>query len=317
MMEKPLLKQAERPGLGARPALAPLMLAGAALFWAGNFVVGRALGGAAPPVSLNFWRWTLALAILVPLSIGELRSHRRAILAHWPIIGALGVTGVAAFHTLVYQALTTTTALNALLFVATAPLVIALLSWLFFRDRLRRGQALGMVLSLAGAAVVILRGDPFALGGMRFNQGDLLLVGAVLVWAAYSVLLKRRPGGLPQLALLTAMGLAGWLALLPLYLWRLAAGERLALSAPNMAALAYIALFASVLGFIFWNAGVAALGPNRAGVYINLMPVFGAVLAIGLLGERLAPYHVVGAALVALGITLANYQRRSPGPSGT
>jgi drug/metabolite transporter (DMT)-like permease len=290
--------------------LAPLMLAGAALFWAGNFVVGRALGGAAPPVSLNFWRWTLALAILLPLGLSQLRGQWRTILANWPLIGALGLTGVAGFHTLVYQALTATTALNALLFVATAPLVIGVLSWLLFGESLRWGQLLGMLLSLAGAAVVVLRGELEALRELRFNQGDLLLVAAVLVWAVYSVLLKRRPSGLPQLGLLTVVALAGWLALLPLYLWRLAAGERLALSGPNLAALGYIAAFASVLGFIFWNAGVAALGPNRAGVYINLMPVFGAVLAIGLLGERLAPYHAVGASLVALGVTLASYRQR-------
>jgi drug/metabolite transporter (DMT)-like permease len=292
-----------------RASSAPqLLLSAAALFWAGNFIAGRALRGDIPPVSLNFWRWTIALLILLPFTFARLRLHRAALLREWKLVLALGATGIALFHTAVYSALTTTPAINALLFLAISPMAIAVLSWLVFRDTITRRQAAGIAISLAGAVVVIARGDPAALAGLRLNPGDLWMLLAVLVWALYSVLLKRRPASVPPLALLTASVIAGVALLLPAYLWQVGHGETMVLNTPNSAALLYIALFASVLAFLFWNRGVAELGPTRAGMFTYLMPVFGAALAIWLLGEPIAPYHILGAALVFGGIILTTVE---------
>jgi drug/metabolite transporter (DMT)-like permease len=286
-----------------------LLLTGAVLFWAGNFIVGRALRGDIPPVSLNFWRWTTALLILLPLSIAQLRRHRALLLQQWKLILVLGATGVAAFHTSVYLALTTTPAVNALMFLSIAPMVIALVSWLAFRDTITSRQALGIFISLVGALVVIARGDLSVLLALRFNPGDLWMLAAVPLWAVYSVLLKRRPAELPQLTLLTATVIAGVGLLLPLYLWQLWQlwhGETMVVNAPNLLGLLYIAVFASVVAFLCWNRGVAALGPTKAGMFTYLMPVFGAVLAVLFLGEPIALYHVLGAVFVLAGIALTN-----------
>ncbi len=285
-----------------------MALTGAALIWAGNFIVGRALRGDVPPVSLNFWRWVTALVLLLPLSYVQLRQSRALLFAHWKIIAALGLTGVAMFNTCVYFALTTTTAINALLFLSTTPVVIVLGSWLFFRDTVTYPQMAGIGVSLLGALTVIARGDLDTLLHLQLNQGDLWMLLAVLVWSIYSVLLKRRPKELPPYALLTGSVVTGLLCMLPVYLWRVSSGETLSVNLPNILAVLYIGILASVVSFLFWNRGVAQIGPNRAGMFLHLMPVFGALLSVVLLGEGMALFHVVGAVLVFSGIALMNWQ---------
>lgn len=159
-----------------------LLIAFAPLFWAGNFVVGRALRGEIQPVALSFWRWAIALLILLPFSVVELRRDWPTIRANGPWIAVLGATGVAAFQTCVYLALTTTTAINALLFVSICPLLILLGSWLAFRDAVTLPQFLGILLSIVGAAIVIARGSFSTLLQLQFNRGDLWMLLAALVW---------------------------------------------------------------------------------------------------------------------------------------
>lgn len=283
-------------------ALPYLALAGAALFWAGNFVVGRALRGDIAPVVLSFWRWTVALLILLPLSYRQVAQHRTLLLREWKLLVALGVTGVAVFQTAVYTALQTTLALNALLLLSLTPVAIVSGSWLVFREMLTRWQLLGVLLSLLGAVILIARGSLDTLLHLQLNPGDGWMFLAVVMWAIYSILLRRRPAQLPQLALLTGSVIAGWVLLLPLYLVTTAAGAGIALSWPNLLGIGYVALFASVLAFLSWNNGVARIGPNRAGVFIHLMPVFGALLSFFFLGEGIALFHIVGALFVFSGI---------------
>ena len=304
-----MVEQPQAQSGGAR--LAWLWLVSAPLFWAGNFIVGRALRGDAPPVTLNFWRWALALALLVPLSLGQLRRHRAALLRAWPLVLALGLTGIALYQVLAYYALSLTTALSAALVGATAPLAIALCAWAAYHDPITPRQGIGLLAALAGAVIVITRGDIGALLVLRLGQGELLMAAAVGVWAVYSVLLKRAPAGVPALTLLTASAIAGLALMTPAYLWQLAAGERLAISAATLLGVGYTALFASVLAFLAWGRGVAALGPSRAAGFINLLPIFTALLSVALLGEQIAPFHLAGAALVFLGVGLANSSRKS------
>lgn len=288
------------------PLLSPyLLLTLSSLFWSGNFVVGRAIRGDIPPISLGFWRWLIALAILLPFTAPGIWRYRAVLRRHWKLMLALGVTGVSAFNSFVYLALQSTLALNAVLLLAATPLAIVAVSWLMFRDTVSWTAGLGMVASVLGVVTVVSRGDPALLADIAVNRGDLWMLLAVPTWAVYSVLLKHRPAELPPLTLLGATVSIGVLALLPVYLLTVAAGARMQLDPPAIAALLYVALFASVLAFICWNQGVREVGPNRAGVFINLMPVFAAILAIIFLGERIAPYHAVAAVLVFGGIILA------------
>jgi len=276
------------------------------LLWSSNFVIGRAIRDDVSPSTLNFLRWAIALLILVPVTLRDLRAHRAALVRHWKLIALLGLTGIAAFQTLTYYALTKTTALNTILLLSLAPLLIVALSWLTLGERVTRGQAFGLVASLAGATVLILRGDITALVDLHFNAGDLWMLLAVLIWAVYSVLLKRRPAAVPPLALHTASVAAGTLAMLPLFGWQAFDGSGLPSRVEAWLAIGFVAVFSSALAHGLWVRSVATIGPNRAGVFIHLMPLFGGALAIFFLGEQLAGYHAIGAALVLGGVALTS-----------
>lgn len=281
-----------------------VMLAGASLFWAGNAITGRALRGDISPVGINFGRWLVALVILLPLTY-------RALVAQWPLVRAngrlflaLGLTGVTIFQTCLYLALQTTTAINSTLFFSLTPVVIVALSWVLWRERLVRPQILGILLSLIGALFLIMQGKLAHLLAFQFNQGDLWMVLAVILWAIYSVLLKKLPPTLAQPVILTATVLAGMLFLLPAFIITTLAGAALHLTPLNGLGILYVGIFPSVLAFLFWNRGVSVIGPNKAGMYLHLMPVFGAILSFLFLDEGLAVYHLIGAALVFGGIVL-------------
>jgi drug/metabolite transporter (DMT)-like permease len=286
------------------PTYAALTLT--ALLWSTNFIIGRAVRDDVSPTALNFLRWAIALLILVPITLRDLQAHRATLMRHWKLIALLGFTGIAAFQTLGYVALTTTTALNTILLLALAPLAIVALSWLALGERVTRVQALGLGISLVGAAVLILHGDPATLAEMRFNAGDLWMLLAVVLWAVYSVLLRRRPAEVPPLALHTVSVAAGTLWMLPAFGWQATLGSALPSSLAVWMAVGFIAVFSSALAHGLWVRGVATIGPNRAGVFIHLIPLFGAVLAITFLGEELAAYHAAGAALALCGIVLTS-----------
>ncbi len=293
-----------RGGAAACP-LPYLLLALTVLLWSGNLVVGRAGREVLPPIAFNFWRWAVALAILLPFAWRELIAARHVVRREWKILTLLAATGITTFHSAVYTGLSQTQAINGALYFATSPLFFVLLTWTLFGQRITWRQALGVAASMLGAAIVIARGDLAALAGLRLAAGDLWLLLAVALWALYSVLLQRRPADLPPLALLAATIVIGLALLTPLYALELAAGRHLTLGLESVLSIGYVSLFASVIAYIFWNRGVREVGPNPAGVMLNLMPVFSAGLAITLLGERLAGYHWLGAGLVLAGILLA------------
>ena len=294
----------------ARAALPYLYLTLAPLFWSGNVILGRALRGAISPTALTFWRWVIALALLLPVAGAELWRKRAVVRSRWKILAVLGFLGFFLYQALSYAALTATTALNVLLISSATPLVVALVGWVVFREQVSPRLAAGILLSLLGVLAVVTRGDPRSLASLGLNAGDLLMLGATVVWALYSVLLRRRPPELRPVGLLAVTALAGMVFTTPVFLWRTVAGETVAPVLPNVLGLAYIGLFASVFAYLFWNQGVAAVGAGRAGLFINLMPVFGAVLAVVFLRESLAPYHLVGALLVLAGILLGSVRRR-------
>ena len=300
-------------GITAGVVLGPqLLLILATLFWAGNFIVGRLVRQDMTPVTLTFWRWIIALAILLPLNAGEIRAHWRAILAAWKLIVALGATGITAFTVCVYQALQATTAVNAALVMATLPLMIVLAGRVLHQERITPAQGVGLAVSLVGAIVIVAQGNLAALLAFQFNPGDLWMLIAVPIWALYAVLQKRRPAVLSPLTLVTASIGAGVLLLLPGYLWELSQGVRTAVNVTTAWATIYTAIGSSAIAYVLWNRGAAVLGPARAGVYINLIPVFSALMAVVLLGEALAGYHLVGAGLVAGGIMLGNLRQFIP-----
>jgi drug/metabolite transporter (DMT)-like permease len=292
-----------------------LLLSLCSLFWAGNWVVGRAMRHEMPPVAMSFWRWTLALLILLPFAAPELRRKWPVVRANWRQLMLLGALGAAAFNTLVYVGLQYTAATNGVLFNSVTPILIILIASVFMREQLNWRQGVGVVLSLAGVLAIIARGDAGALVRLQFNIGDLWLMAAMVLWAAYTVVLKLRPRELSAVAFLAAMLALSLPLLLPVYLWEWSVRGGFALGASTVTALAYYATLPSIAAYLFWNRGVAQVGPSRAGLFVHLMPVFGALLSVIFLGERLHGYHFAGAALIFGGIYLTTRGARST-PAG-
>ena len=288
-----------------RPAWANayLLLTLTALFWAGNSVVGRAARDLVPPVALAFWRWLIAFLLILLIAGPHLKRDAAALRARWPAVLVLGLLGIGAFNTLLYTALQSTTALNALLMQSAQPPLILIAAFLLFGDRAGPAQIVGVLLSLAGVLVIVAGGDLDVLLALRLNPGDALMLVAVLLWVFYSVLLRFRPAGHPVSFLAVTFAI-GWLVILPFYAAELAAGRRIVAAPESFAAIAYVAIFPSLIAYACFNRGVELIGPGRAGVFLNLMPVFGALLAVGLLGERFTLAHAAGIALIGAGILL-------------
>lgn len=287
--------------------LAYAALVGAVLFWSGNVVTGRALRDTVDPVALNLYRWAIAGVLVLPFGAGALVRHRRSLLRHWPVVAGLGITGLAGFQTCVYVAVRHTEAVNAVLVLQLAPVAIALGAWLFFGDRITARRGAGMAVAAAGALVLIGRGDPTVVLRLELNRGDAAMLIAVVLWAVYSLLLKRRPVEVPQMALLGATIVVGLAILVPAWLVTGGPAARPPLGPVAIGGVIYIGVFASFLAFLFWNTGVARVGPGRASVFMYLMPLFGAILGYLVLGEAIAAYHLAGAALVFGGIALMNH----------
>lgn len=298
---------AENAGILPRiPGLAYVGLVLTPLFWAGNAVVARGTVENIPPLSMSFWRWIIALAILLPFGLPGVWRHRQVIRQRFGSMLALATFSVAAFNSLLYFAATTTTATNIALINATIPIFVALLAWILLGDRTRPIQALGIALAIIGIVTVVARGDIAVLTGLQTQPGDLIMVAAVFSWGLFSVLLRRQAVPLPALTFLTTQILLGTLVILPFYLTDLlffAGGFDLSRS--TALPLLYFAIFPGILAYAFWNHGVHKIGPARAAIFMYLTPVFASVLAGVFLGESLGVFHIIGGLLILAGLLLA------------
>jgi drug/metabolite transporter (DMT)-like permease len=286
-----------------------LLLTLCALFWAGNSVVGRALHELVPPVTLAFWRWSIALLLLLPWVAGPLRRQWRAIVSNWRVMLLLSLLGVATYNTLNYTALQTTTATNSALINSVCTVLIIVVNFVLFRVHASAWQWAGVALSLAGTLVIVSRGDPAVLAGFELVRGDVLLMVLALFWALYTACLRWRPRELDALGFLGGTIVIGLLILAPLYIWEALNAQPVTLSPGVIAGVAYAGIFPSVLAYLFWNRGVAEVGANRAGQFLHLIPVFGTALAAVFLGETLKLFHLAGAVLIFAGIYLAAPRR--------
>lgn len=289
-----------------------LLLTLTSLFWAGNAVVGRAIVSEIPPVMLAQIRWLLAAIIIFPIAWPYLKSDLQVVRRHIGIVVLLALTGVAAFNTLQYWSLQYTTAVNVSVLQSSAPLLIGLWSWALWRDPLTRGQLAGIATSLAGVLLIISGGDIAQLASLSLNIGDVTMLVAIAIYALYSALLRRRPGIAP-LSFLAATVTLGAIMLIPLSAAEYASGAHIdRISIGGFAALAYVAIFPSILAYEFFNRGVQLIGANRAGPFFHLIPLFGSLLAIVFLGERPGWHHLAGAVLIIGGVFVAG---RSPHPA--
>lgn len=255
-------------------------------------------------MGLVFWRWFGAMVLVLPFAWRHIKADWPAIRRHWRIIFALAAIGVASFNTLVYLGLQSTTALNAVLLQSAIPICIVIFAYVIFRDTVRPLQGVGIALSLTGVLTIVARGEVAAIHGLAFNRGDLLVFAAVVLWAIYSVLLRKRPEIHP-LSFLTLTIIISVVLLAPLYAWEHLSGRTMHADLTTLLAVGYVAIFPSVLAYMFYNRGVDLIGANRAGTFIHLMPLFGSIMAILFLGESFRLYHAIGIVLILGGLSLA------------
>lgn len=281
-----------------------LLLTFTALFWAGNSIVGRAARDLVPPAALSFWRWTLALALLLPLAWPHLKRDGPVLRANWPIVAVLGALAIGSFNILLYTGLQSTTAINSMLIQSAQPALILIVGALVMKDRTSARQIIGVIVSLAGVLTIVGRGDPQMLIALGLNIGDAIIGVAVLLWALYSVLLRRRPPVHP-LSFLAASMIVGIMVIAPVYAFELWSGKRIVAAPGSALAIAYVAVFPSFIAYLFFNRGVELIGSAATGQYMNVMPLMGAGLAMLFLGETLHLFHIGGLALIVTGILVA------------
>ncbi len=295
-----------------------LLLTLTVLFWSINWVIGRAIAGHVSPLALTFIRWVVAFAIMLPFALPQIRAQWPAIRRHWKLIVWLGFWGTGLHNAFAYAGLHYTTATNGVILNSSVPIMIIVVGWLAYRDTITRVQALGVAISFTGVLSILTRGDLGVLATFALNKGDLIVLAGMIFWAAYTVFLRMKPAELGGLAMLTCCSVVGIVLLLPLFaaemiFW----GGHIEVRPATLAAMAYVAIFPSFVGYVFWNRAVAEVGSNVAGIFMHLMPVFGSVLAWIFLGERIELFHVAGIALILGGITLTSRGRRAvpePGP---
>lgn len=286
------------------------MLTLAYVFFALNIVVGRAAHEDVPPVGLSFWRWALASAILLPFAWRHLRDQKDLLLASWRRLVALSLLLIVFGNTLLYVGLQDTTALNGGLIQVTRPVIILILSWLVFRGMVTRFQWLGVAIAMVGVFVVITRGDPGALVGLRLNVGDLWVVAAGIGIASYQVVYAKVTTDIHPIALLQTTITIGAVLLLPIYLIETHTARAVTITWPALGAILYVAIFPSIAAVYFMNAGIRAIGPARAGIFSYLHPILVAAIAIPALGETVDWYYPVALVLVLGGIYISSRARR-------
>ena len=283
-----------------------------ALFWSGNFIVGKAASiYEIPPFSLNFYRWLFAFIILFPFTYKEILENKKYILENIGFFIILGITSITIFNSIVYYSLYHTQVISGVLMISTIPVWIMFIASLLKIEKTNIFQIIGVILSLTGVICIITKADFELIKNLDFNKGDLSMVIAMFSWAIYSALLRKKTYKVSQIALLEVIIICGFVFLIPVYFIEMSLGYKVILEIPFILTLSYVVLFPGIIAFLFWIKGIAFIGANRAGVFLHLMPIFGAIMAIVIFKEKFMLYHFLGAAFIIVGIILSNRKKQN------
>jgi drug/metabolite transporter (DMT)-like permease len=281
-----------------------VVLAATAIMWAGNAIAGRLSVGEISPMALTGLRWLMALGALAAIAGPQIRDEAPALLPRWRYVVLMGALGYTVFNALFYLAAHHTTAVNMAIIQGSMPAFVLFGALAVYGTRIRAVQIVGMVVTLVGVALVATEGDLTAISGVAFNLGDLWMIGACVFYAGYTVFLRDRPdvSGTTLFAVFAAVALA---TSLPLVAYEIVAGTVQWPTPKGWLILLFIGLFPSFLAQIFFLRAVELIGPGRAGLFVNLVPVFGAFMAVLILGEPFHLYHAAALILVLGGIFIA------------
>lgn len=282
----------------------------ATIIWAGNFVLARGVAHDIPPLQLNFWRWTVALACVVPFALPKLKADWPVMVRHRKYLGVMGLVGVSALNTLIYKAGQTTESLNMALLVPTSPIMIILMSRIFFGEPITPRRLGGIVVVLAGVLVLISRGSWSRLAAVQFTPGDFWALGGAACFAVYSLLVRRRPAELSVEGFSAATFALGLAFTIPAVLWEAFTLPHPTFSTPVVTAILYAGVGCSFAAYLLWTKAIAAVGPVMAGVVYYSLPLFAAVSSVLILGEGVSLAHLAGGGLVIGGILFATVDTR-------
>jgi drug/metabolite transporter (DMT)-like permease len=290
-------------------AYAYLMLT--TLLWGGNAVAGKLAVGHISPMVLNAGRWTLAFCLLLSISVGQIKADWPVIRRNIPLLLAFGAIGYTAFNGFLYSALKYTTAVNGAIEQGAIPVLIFVLNFLLFRIPASKVQILGFIISFIGVALTAGHGDLTALLSLRLNFGDGLMMLAVLCYSIFTIALRWKPE-LHWKSLMASLSFGAMLATIPLLMWEKSNGSMILPDATGIALIVFCGLLPSLVSQTLYIKGVSIIGANRAGLFINLVPIFGTVLSVVVVGERLEGFHMIALALVLGGIALAEWGKPQP-----
>ena len=276
-------------------------------FWAGNFIVGKfASVYEVPPFSLNFYRWLFAWLILAPFTLPEIIKKKLYIIKNYKLFIILGVTSITIFNSIVYYSLNFTQVISGVLMISTIPVMIMFFSSILKIEKTNLFQIIGVIFSFLGVIIVVTKANFEILKNLDFNKGDITMVVAMFSWAIYSTLLKRQKYEISQLSLLQVVISFGLIFLIPVYLIEYQIGFRINLDTPFILILSYVVLLPGLASFILWIKGISLIGANRSGVFLHLMPILSAIMAMIFFNEKFMFYHMLGACFIVIGILLSN-----------
>lgn len=278
------------------------------LFWAGNFVVGKAIHADIPPFSLAFLRWVIAFLVILPFAWKFIQRDQLLYRQHYGRVLATAIIGVTCFNSLIYKGLHDTTTTNALLLNSCIPILIILFGRLFYAQKLQSLQIVGLIISLFGVFNIILQGDLQRLFTLSFNSGDLWVFLAMVCWAFYTIWTKSIPTDINKIGLTAIQMLVAILVLSPLFLWEYFSQHTMIFNTQSILGLAYVGIFPSVIAYVLYTLAIEKVGAVKAGLSIHLIPVFGVLLSVSLLGETFQFYHAIGIALIATSLILCHRQ---------
>lgn len=279
------------------------------LFWAGNAIAGKIAIGHISPFILTSSRWFLALFILLPFALPYVKNDWEKIKPQLILLFMLGAVGYTCFNNMMYLALNSTSAINATIIQSSMPLFIFLLNLIFFRLKVSKSAIIGFTITLIGVLVITFHGNFALFSRLELNIGDLLMLVAVIAYAIYSVFLNKKPD-INWLSILTMLIGAAAVSSIPFVLFEFASGNAILPDLTGLMVIIYTAVFASLCAQAFWIRSIELIGSNATGMFINLVPLFGAILAISILGEEFELFHIIGAGLIIIGISIGKRQSK-------
>ena len=289
-----------------------LFAIGATAIWSGNFIIARGLNESIPPVSLAFWRWVVAVIVFLPFALKPLITEWDILRKNIFYLCITALLGITIFNTLIYFAGHTTTAINLSLISITFPVFIVILSRIFYGELITINKGVGIILVATGIVFLITKGTFSRLLNISFAIGDIWMLAAAIIFAVYSILLKRKPKQLSIWAFQLSTFILGLIFLFPFFIWEYITASPVEFDTKTVSSILYVGIFASLSAFVLWNKAVMTVGPSKAAMIYYTLPLFSGILAYLFLKEDITILHLYSALLIVSGILTANFESKKP-----